>query len=685
MAVAAIRAGRSAAIVAGLALLVGLASRGGAVDLAGMDRTVAPGDDFYAYANGGWLGATEIPSQLARISALTPLHDRVQTQVAAIVQKAAQSGAPAGSDLRLVGDYYAAAMDEDGIEARGLHPFGLLRTAIQSIGDRHELARYLGETLRADVDALNATSVYTDSLFGLWIAQDLDNPARYVPFLLQGGLGMPERGDYLDPSPAMAALRDRYLSHAATMLSLAGMSHPAERAQRVVELERRIALAHASRADTRDVLKGDNHWRRDDFPKLAPGLDWTVFFAAARLPVGQHDVVVWQPDAIRGIAALTRTVPLATWRDYLLVHALDRRAQWLPRAVATEHFAFYGAALGGAVEQPPRWKRALEATDRALGDAIGRLYVTHEFPAERRARVEAIVERVRSALVTRIQRSDGMAAGTRAAALAKLAGLKVGVGYPDQWRDYAGLAVLRDDAYGNAERAGLFEYLHQLAKLSQRVDRDEWVITPQTVNAVSLPALNAINLPAAILQPPVFSGGADAADDYGAIGALIGHELAHGFDDRGGRFDASGRLHDWWTAADAARFQAAKSRLAAQFDAYRGLPDVAVNGDLTAGENIADLVGLEAALAAYHDEVPEPAAGVVDGLTGDQRFFIAYAQFWRSKEREPALRQQLLADPHAPARYRAATVRNVDAWYQAFDVRPGQAMYLAPTDRVRVW
>ncbi|MFI4889531.1 MAG: M13 family metallopeptidase [Steroidobacterales bacterium] len=674
------------ALLAGFVMALAAFAHGApGLDFAGMDQATAPGDDFFVYANGGWLRETGIPADHGSYGTWDIIRDRTEMQMAAIVQRAAQSTAPAGSDLRLVGDYYAAVMDQDGIEARGLRPLDALRTQINAISDRHELARYLGETLRTDVDVLNATKVVTDNLFGLWIAQDLDHPSRYVPFLLQGGLGMPDRSYYLDAAVKMADIRTTYVNHVASMLVLAGIAKPAARARRIVDLERRIATVHASREATLDVLNGDNRWQRSEFRNRAPGLDWEVFFTAAQLPLGQRDFIVWQPGAVTGIAALVASEPLGAWKDYLLLRAIERRADNLPKAFVDEHFAFYGMTLNGTQEQRARWKRAVAATDKALGDAVGRLYVAHYFSPDAKPRIEAMAEQIRSAFGRRIDRLDWMTPGTKAGAKAKLAAIRVSVGYPEQWRDYAGLKILRDDAYGNAERASWFEYGHQLAKLRHAVDRAEWVMWPQTADAVNLPAMNAINLPAAVLQPPLFDPDGDAAQNYGALGAIIAHEISHSFDDEGARFDASGRLHNWWTDADLAHFTAASDRLATQFSAYQALPDLAVNGRLTLSENIADLAGLLTALDAYHEEAKGRGADAVGAYTGDQRFFLAYAQFHRTKMREPALRIQLLANEHAPGEYRATAVRNVDAWYEAFAVRPGQALYLPPADRVRIW
>jgi putative endopeptidase len=673
---------------AGLALLfvLGIAvSADAGIDLAGMDRSIAPGDNFFAYANGGWIAATEIPADRGRYGTGVIIRDQTDVQVAAVVQKAAQTAAPAGSDLRLTGDYYAAFMDQDGIETRALRPIDALRAEIDAISDRHELARYLGETLRADVDVFNSTRLFTDNLFGLWIAQDLDYPQKYVPFLIQGGLNLPDRSYYLDPAAGMVEIRAKYAAHVLAMLSLAGIQKPEDRAQRIIGLETRIASVHSTLEATQDISKGNNRWQRDAFRKKAPGLDWEVFFNAAQLPFSQRDFIVWQPGAVAGISALVAKEPLATWKDYLLLHAIERRADYLPKAFGDEHFAFYGRAIEGARSQRARWKRAIRATNNALGDAVGRLYVAKYFPPESKARIEAMVEQIRSALSRRIERLDWMTPSTKASAQARLALIKVGVGYPEQWRDYADLKIMRDDALGNAERAAWFEYHHQLAKLGQRVDRSEWVMTPQTVNAVNLPAMNAVNIPAAELQAPHFDPDADPAANFGAIGTTIAHEMTHSFDDQGARFDASNRLHNWWSETDLAHFKAVGERLVAQYDKYQPLPDLAVNGRLTINENIADLGGVLVALDAYHLAVPGHSTELVNGYSGDQRFFIANAQFFRGKYRETALREQLHDDEHSPGEYRASTVRNVDAWYEAFAVKPGQRLYLAPADRVQIW
>jgi predicted metalloendopeptidase len=656
----------------------------GGIDLAGMDRAVAPGDDFFAYANGAWIKQAQIPADRSAYGVSAMLAELTARRTKDLITQAAASQAPAGSDARKIGDYYASFMDEEAIEAKGLAPLKPGLDAVAAISTPQELARALGRTLRADVDVLNSTHLQTDNLFGLWVAQDLNDPSRYSPFLLQGGLALPDRDYYVDPSPRMAEVRAKYQAHLAAMLKLMGEAAPEEKAGRIFELERRIALVHISRADSEDVLKGNNHWSRADLDARAPGLDWQAFLEAAGL-AGQKTFVVWHPGAITGISALVREVPLATWKEYLSLRLVEHNGRFLPRAFTDELFAFYGHALQGTPVQRARWKRAIEVVDGALGEAVGRLYVERYFPPSEKARAEEMVKNVIAAFAQRIDALPWMAPQTKEKAKAKLRALKVGVGYPDKWRDYSGLSVVRGDALGNAQRAELFELQSNLAKLGRPVDRGEWVMTPHLVNAVNLPAMNALNFPAAILQPPNFDPARPVAMDYGSAGATIGHEVSHSFDDQGALFDAEGKVDNWWTPEDLAHFQASAEALVKQFDGYRPFPDLAVNGRQTVSENIADVAGLAAAYDAFRLSLGGKEAPVMQGLTGDQQFFLSYGQSWRQKIREPALRQRIIADGHAPDSYRADTVRNLDAWYPAFDVKPGQALFLAPDARVRVW
>jgi predicted metalloendopeptidase len=654
------------------------------LDLSGVDRTVRPGEDFFAYANGAWLKTTEIPADRAAYGVGGVVTELTSERTATLIKQAEKAHAAKGSAAQKVGDYYASFMDDAAIEAKGLTPLKPTLDRIAALADRAALSRFLGSTLRADVDALNNTNFYTDNLFGLWIAQDLDEPTRYVPFLLQGGLDMPDRIYYVDPSPRMAEIRTKHQAHIAKILEIAGIPDAAGRAARIFDLERRIAEAHWSREDSSDVKKNNNHWTRAELDTAAPGLDWTEYLAAAGLG-GQKLFAIWQPSAVTGLSALVASQPLETWKDYLAFHALEHSAAVLPRAFGEEAFAFHGTVLAGIPQRRDRWKRAVDATSNALGDAVGQLYAEKYFPPASKRRVEGMVRNIMAAFSRRIDALDWMAPATKARAKEKLAVLEVGVGYPDKWIDYSALDIVRGDAFGNDQRAELFELQRNLRKLGQPVDRKEWVMTPQTVNAVNLPVMNAMNFPAAMLQPPYFDPARPLAMDYGAIGAVIGHEISHSFDDSGALFDAAGRFRNWWTPEDKAHFDASSAQLVKQYDAYRPFPDLAVNGKLTLGENIADVAGLAAAYDAYKMSLGGKPAPVVAGLSGDQQFFLSFAQSWRLKVREPALRQQILQDGHAPDEYRADTVRNLDPWYAAYDVTPGHALYLDPQDRVRVW
>jgi len=654
------------------------------LDLAGMDRSVAPGDDFFAHANGTWVKNAAIPADRSAFGTSAMVYERTEKRTAALIKALAAKSSPAGSEAQKISDFYTSYMDEAGIEAKGLTPLRPLLERLAAITDRSALAKALGATLRADVDVLNATNFTTDNLFGLWVAQDLDDPSRYAPFLLQGGLGMPDRDYYLDPAPRMAEIRAKYQAHIAKMLALAALPEAEAKAARIFELERRIAEGHWSREASADVMKGNNLWTRKDFETRAPGLDWAVYFAAAGLSA-QQDFKVWQPSAFTTIAALAGKESLETWKDYLVFHALEHRAAFLPKAFVEEHFAFHGGVIAGTPELRDRWKRGVSLTSESLGEAVGKVYVRRYFPPSEKARAEAMVKNIVVAFGKRIDQLAWMAPETKAKAKAKLATLKVAVGYPDRWRDYSGLEIRKGDALGNAERAERFELQRNLKKLGQPVDRSEWVMTPQTVNAVNLPVMNAMNFPAAILQAPDFDAKRTLAMNYGAIGATIGHEISHSFDDQGALFDATGKLSNWWTPGDLAHFQASAAQLVKQFDAYRPFPDLAVNGKLTLSENIADVAGLAASYDAYRLALGAKKAPVVQAYSGDQQFFLSYAQSWREKRREPSRRQQIIGDSHAPAEYRADSVRNLDAWYEAFGVKAGQALYLAPDARVKVW
>jgi putative endopeptidase len=653
------------------------------IDLAGMDKSVQPGDDFNEYANGGWLKTAEIPADRSSTGIFLQVFQTAEKRQADLVKGLIDAKPAAGTDERRIADYYTAFLDTATIEQRGLAPVQPELDAIAALDDKAAFATYLGQNLRADVDPLNATNYYTDRLFGLFVTQGLQDPAHNMAYLLQGGLGMPNRDYYLSADKDMASVRDAYKTYMTALMKQAGIADADAKAKKIYALEEKIAKAQASIIDTENVHNAQA-WPLADFAKKAPGLDWAAYFKAAGLD-GQQVITAWQPSAIAKLSALTASVPLQDWKDWATFHAINRHAGLLPKAYADLSFGFYGTTLSGTPQQRPRDKRALSAVNNALGDAVGKLYVQKYFPASSREKIQQLVSNLLAVFPERIDKLDWMDDATKAKAKAKVAATKVGVGYPDTWRDYSSFEVKPDDALGNAERAELVEYHHQLAKLGQAPDRNEWWMTPQTVNAVNLPLQNALNFPAAILEPPFFDPNADDAANYGSIGAVIGHEISHSFDNLGSEFDAEGKLQNWWTPGDSEHFKAAGQKLVEQYDAYEPLPGLHINGEQTLGENIADLAGLEVAHEAYVKSLGGKPAPVIDGLTGDQRFFLAFGQAWRTKTRDAALRAQVVGDGHAPGAFRAQTVRNIDAWYDAFGAKEGQKLYLAPEARVRIW
>lgn len=653
-------------------------------DAAGMDASVAPGDDFFAYANGGWVKATPIPDDKSSLNTFAVLRDRASERTAALIDQAAKSNAADGTEARKIGDYYASYMDEAAIERLGAAPLQPELARIAAIATRADLAAVIGAGLRADVDALNATNFHTDRLLGLWVAEDLNDTKLYRPYLMQGGLWLPDREYYLGQDARYGELRAKYKAHIANMLRLAGLDNAEARAAKVLALETAIARVHWTVEQNNDVLKANTVWTRADLAAKAPGLDWTAFLNAAGL-AGQDRFGAWQASAIAGLSKLTADQPLDAWRDYLAFHAVARAAPLLNKAFVDESFAFNGLALSGTPAQRDRWKRGVDITSAALGEAIGKLYVEKYFSPADKTQVETMVKNIMAALGPRIDALDWMTPATKAEAKKKLANFQVGVGYPDKWIDYSGLTVVRGDAFGNAQRAELFEYRRNLGKLGKQVDRKEWFMTPQTVNALFAPSQNSIIFPAAILEPSFFDPAADPAVNYGAIGSVIGHEISHSFDTTGSAFDANGNLRNWWSEADLAQFKARADRLAEQYSAYEALPGLHINGDQVLGENLADLAGLNIAYDAYKLSLGGKDAPVIDGMTGDQRFFLGFAQNYRGKAREASMRRTVVADVHAPGPFRALTVRNLDSWYAAFKVQAGQKLYLAPEQRVKIW
>jgi endothelin-converting enzyme/putative endopeptidase len=636
-----------------------------------------PGDDFFGHVNAEWLAKTQIPADKGSWGAGSALGDATNERIVKLIEESAAKSP--GGDTRRVTDFYRSFMDEAAIEAHGLKSLKPELEKIDAIKDKAALVRALGASVRADVDPLNATNFYTENLFGIWIAQGLTDPDNYVPYILQGGLGMPDRAYYLEDNQRMHQLRTAYQAHIAAMLKLAGYSEPETRAARVFELERKLAQAHATREDSANIQKANNTWTMRDFAAKAPGMDWRAFFRAAGLNK-QGKFIVYHPSAITGSAALVNELPLQSWKDFLAFHTVNHFGTYLPKAFVDQRFEFYGRTLNGTPQLSPRWKRGLNAVNQALPDAAGKMYVERYFPAEAKARLQTMVSNIVDAFRKRVNALEWMAPSTRKEALAKLDVLYVGVGYPDKWTSYEGLDIKPDDAMGNALRAEKFHYKQELAKLGKKVDPTEWCMPPHVVNAVNMPMQNALNFPAAILQPPFFDMKGSDAMNYGAIGAIIGHEISHSFDDMGAQFDSKGRLRDWWTKEDGEHFKKAAAKLVAQYDAYEAFPDLKLNGTLTLSENLADLAGLAAALDAYHVSLGGKATP-----GQDREFFNGYAASWANKARDASLRNQVMTDGHSPAKWRTYTVRNLDDWYTAYDVKPGQKLYLAPEQRVRVW
>ena len=655
-------------------------SRG--IDVAGMDKSVQPGDDFNLYANGGWLKATAIPPDKSSFGTFAILADKVRKDTSSLIDELAKDTAATGNTKK-IGDFYATFMDEAAIESKGMTPLEPKLKAIAAINSKTALSAAIGNTLRADVDPLNFTNFSTEHLFGVFVSQGLSDPSRSYPYLLQGGLGMPDRDYYTSDSKSMAELRTKYQAYLKALFDLVKMSDAAGRAAKVMALETKIAKAHATVVESQDV-KNPAAWKRDELSKKAPGIDWPALLTAASL-ADADTFIAWHPKAVTGLSALVASEPIDVWKDWLTVHEINEAAPFLSKAFVETRFGFYGKALSGAESMRERWQRGVDNTSGALGDAVAQAYVKKFFPPETKSKVEAMVGDIIHAFDVRIDALTWMTPETKAKAKAKVKSLRVGVGYPDKWRDYSSLDIVKGDALGNIDRAGLFEYKYQLAKLKQPIDRGEWWLTPQTVNALNIPLQNALNFPAAILQAPFFDANASAAYNYGSMGAIIGHEISHSFDDQGSQFDADGRLAMWWTKEDFDHFKSAGAALAAQYDAYQPFPDLHLNGRQVLSENIADVAGLSASFDAYRASLKTTPVADFQGFSADQQFFISFGQSWRTKYREAAMRQQVATDGHAPDEYRADTVRNIDAWYDAFKVAAGQKLYLEPAKRVKVW
>jgi putative endopeptidase len=641
-------------------------------DTSGMDTSIKPGDDFFGYANGKWAARTEIPSDRVRFGNFDKLSVLSENRSHAIDIDAA-AGRLQDKDAAKIGAAYASFMNEALADKLGAKPIQPELAQIRAVKSRDQFTALMAK----------ANSTGFSTVFPIGIGIDAKSPKKYAVHAANGGLGLPDRDYYLQAS--FAAKKAKYQAYVQQMLTLAGWSNPAENAKAVVDFETKLAEASWTRIQRRDRDKTYNPATPAEMDTLAPGIGWARYLAAADLP-GVTRVVVTTNTAFPKVAKIYAETPLDTLKAWQAFHVADGAAPYLSKPFADAHFAFRNKELNGQPEQQPRWKRAVAFTNGVVGESVGRVYVARYFPPAAKAKMDALVGDIHIALEARIQKLPWMGDATRAKALEKLSKFTVKIGYPSKWRDYSSLVLKADDLYGNAQRSGVYEWRRDVARLNGPVDKAEWGMTPQTVNAYYNSSNNEIVFPAAILAPPFFDPDGDMAINYGGIGGVIGHETSHGFDDQGRKSDGDGVLTDWWTAQDAAKFKAQTDRLGAQYSAFEPFPGAHVQGGLVMGENIGDLGGLSLALDAYHASLHGKPAPVIDGLTGDQRVFLGWAQVWREKIREDALRQRLVSDPHSPAVYRVnGTIRNVEGWYGAFDVKPGEKLYVAPDQRVRIW
>ena len=646
-------------------------------DLAGRDPAVTPGQDFFKYANGGYLKSLQIPADRSSYGAFDALRELSTNRMRAVLEKAAANRAAPrdakGGDEQRIGTLYRSFMDEAGVDAVGAKPMAADLARIKAAKTRLDLARIMGVSQTG----------FGNAAFGAAMFDDAKDPTHYTVYLSQGGLGLPDRDYYLEAS--FAPQKARYEAYVAQMLALAGWPQPAANAKAIVALETEIAQVSWPQAERRDPNKTYNPVKTADLDAFAPGFPWKAFLDGAKLGRVQR-VVVSENTAFPKIAAIYAKTPVATLKAWAAFGLADQAAPYLSKAFDQASFEFHGKVLTGQAQQRPRWKRGVTLVDNQIGEALGKQYVATYFPAQSKARMVALIDDIKTAMKGRIERLTWMGPETKAKALEKLAKFSVMVAYPDTWRDYSALTIKDGDLYGDVERANLFEWNRQLKRLNDPVDRKEWGMTPPTINAYYSPTRNGIVFPAAILQPPFFDPEGDMAVNYGAIGAVIGHEVTHGFDDQGRKSDGDGRLTEWWTPEDAKKFDAEAKKLGAQYAALEILPGAHINGDLTMGENIGDLGGVLLALDAYHVSLHGQPAPVIEGLTGDQRVFLGWAQVWRGKTRDDRQRQLLVSDPHSPFVARVdVPLRNIDAFYEAFGVKPGDPMYVAPENRVRIW
>jgi putative endopeptidase len=641
-------------------------------DTSGMDTSVKPGDDFFAYANGKWAARTEIPSDRTRFGNFDKLSVLSEARVHAIAMDAA-AGKLTDPDGAKIGAAYAAFMDEARADKLGAKPIAPELAQIRAVKTKDGFTALMGKA--------NTSGFAT--ILPVGISIDAKSPQKYTVMAATGGLGLPDRDYYLQP--AFAAKKAKYQAYVQQMLTLAGWPKPAENAKTIVDFETKLAEATWTRVERRDRDKTYNPATPAELNAMTPGVDWNRYLAANELP-GVQRVVVTTNTAFPKFAKIYADTPLDTLKAWQAFHVADGAAPYLSKPFVEAHFQFRSKELAGQPEQQPRWKRGVAFTDTVIGESVGRVYVARYFPPEAKAKMDALVGDIHTALKARIEKLNWMGDETKAKALEKLAKFTVKIGYTAKWRDYSKLVLTRDDLYGDLQRSGAFEWRRQVARLNGPVDKSEWGMTPQTVNAYYNPVNNEVVFPAAILAPPFFDPDADPAINYGGIGGVIGHEISHGFDDQGRKSNGDGVLTDWWTAEDAAKFKAQTDRLGAQYSAFEPLPGAHVIGGLTMGENIGDMGGLSLALDAYDASLHGKSAPIIDGLTGDQRVFLGWAQVWREKIRDETLRQQLVTNPHSPAIYRVnGTIRNIEGWYSAFDVQPGEKLYVAPDQRVRIW
>ncbi|RMF18014.1 MAG: M13 family peptidase [Alphaproteobacteria bacterium] len=651
------------------------------VDLSARDLSVKPGDDFFRYANGTWLKTYKLKPDQVRYGSFLVLRDRSEERVRKIIEDLAAKQSAPGSIEQMIGDYFASYMDTATLDRLGIDPLKPDLERIATIRDKADLIRVFGE---ADV-------LGTETPIGAGISIDRKNPDRYLLSVGQSGLGLPDRDYYLDKSDRFQKIRDAYAAHIARMLGFAGMDEAAARdaAQRILALETEMAKVHWPRTELRNRDKTYNIRTLDQLTQEFPDFDWKTAFAAAGIDLFKLDKVnVTAPSAIGGLAKIVAATPLATWKDYLTFHLVTGNAGILSEEIDQANFEFYGKVLSGRQQQRDRWKRGVQRVGslQGLGEAIGQVYVKRYFPPSSKRMMVDLVENLRRAFGERIRNLDWMGPETKNEALAKLAAFHPKIGYPDKWRSYEGLVIRRDDLFGNVRRVRAFFHADEVSRLGKPTDRDEWFMTPQTVNAYYNPSFNEIVFPAAILQPPFFDPNADMAVNYGGIGGVIGHEMGHGFDDQGSKSDAHGIQRNWWTPEDRKRFEERTKALVAQYNQYEPIPGQHVNGQLTLGENIGDLGGVSISLYAYHMALDGRTPPVLDGYDGDQRFFMGWAQVWKSKQRQQMLLRRLKSDPHSPAEFRVnGVVRNVPAWYEAFDVGPDNKLYLPPEQRVQIW